>query len=310
MDISWLPKEELISLKLREIFEKSGYKKFKMTKFEEYQLYVEHKSLVNSEKVITFTDTDGKLMALKPDVTISIAKNCSATPEATEKLYYNENVYRTSKETHLFEEINQIGIECLGKIDVNAITEVTTLAWKSLNIISKNFMLDIAHIGILQSIFELMNAPVSLKETILRLLNTKNVFALKKICAESGVNPEYVQLLLEICGIRGDIAKEINKLKALCVNEDMKKSVNELLEINEKLIAEGCKKNIMLDFSIISNVDYYNGIFMHGYVKNLPRVVLSGGQYDNIMKSLNKKASAIGFALYMDELEFEEGMPC
>ena len=77
---------------LSRLYEKAGYKKYKMRKFEEYSLYLENKSFLTSEYVITFNDLSGRLLALKPDVTLSIVKNTNATPSASEKLYYTESV--------------------------------------------------------------------------------------------------------------------------------------------------------------------------------------------------------------------------
>lgn len=60
---------------IRETFSQYGYNEYKMNKFEEYDLYVKNKDFLISKNVITFTDTNGKLLALKPDVTLSIVKN-------------------------------------------------------------------------------------------------------------------------------------------------------------------------------------------------------------------------------------------
>lgn len=88
-----LRKEERISFALRELYENYGYRRYKMSKFEEYDFYVRNKESLISDGVITFTDTTGKLMALKPDVTLSIIKN-AREGEGVQKVYYNENVYR------------------------------------------------------------------------------------------------------------------------------------------------------------------------------------------------------------------------
>ena len=82
-----------VTKKLSQLFEAAGYKKYKMRKFEEYSLYLENKSFLTSEYVITFNDLSGKLLALKPDVTLSIVKNTKATKDSREKLYYRESVY-------------------------------------------------------------------------------------------------------------------------------------------------------------------------------------------------------------------------
>ena len=63
------------------------------------------------------------------------------------------------------------------------------------------------------------------------------------------------------------------------------------------------EKNIRIDFSVINDMNYYNGIVFQGFVPTIPTDVLSGGQYDNLMARMEKKSGAIGFALYLDRLE-------
>ena len=91
-----LKNDEKAIFKLRELYSRYGYMRYKVSKFEEYDLYARNKSFLISENILTFTDTDGRLMALKPDVTLSIIKNIGNASEGVHKLYYNENVYRTS----------------------------------------------------------------------------------------------------------------------------------------------------------------------------------------------------------------------
>ena len=95
-----LKNDEKAVLKLRDLYGLYGYSCFKMNKFEEYDLYGQNKEFLISDGVITFTDTDGKLMALKPDVTLSIVKNSADVLNGVKRLYYNENVYRISERTH------------------------------------------------------------------------------------------------------------------------------------------------------------------------------------------------------------------
>ena len=70
-----LKSDERALLTLRSLYKAYGYLPFKMSKFEEYDLYVRNKDFLVSDSIITFTDTAGKLLALKPDVTLSIIKN-------------------------------------------------------------------------------------------------------------------------------------------------------------------------------------------------------------------------------------------
>ena len=93
-DLARLQPKERASFALRALYEAAGCRKYHMGRFEEYGLYQENRSFLSSEQVITFTDLDGRLLALKPDVTLSIAKTAQPAPGETLKYYYHENVYR------------------------------------------------------------------------------------------------------------------------------------------------------------------------------------------------------------------------
>ena len=114
LDLNVLRPQERASLQLRLLYEQEGFRKYHMGRFEEYGLYQENRRFLSSEQVITFTDLDGRLLALKPDVTLSIAKNAQVGPGGCGRYYYQENVYRPSQESHTFREISQMGLECIG----------------------------------------------------------------------------------------------------------------------------------------------------------------------------------------------------
>ena len=94
LDLNVLRPQERASLQLRLLYEQEGFRKYHMGRFEEYGLYQENRRFLSSEQVITFTDLDGRLLALKPDVTLSIAKNAQVGPGGCGRYYYQENVYR------------------------------------------------------------------------------------------------------------------------------------------------------------------------------------------------------------------------
>ena len=135
--------EERVAFALRSLYKKYGYLPYKMSKFEAYDLYVENKEFLVGDGVITFNDTNGKLLALKPDVTLSIIKNDIDSGEKR-KVYYNENVYRISGKTKQFKELMQIGLECIGDIGIYDVYETLYLAAESLATVSENFVLDIS----------------------------------------------------------------------------------------------------------------------------------------------------------------------
>ena len=127
-----LQPKERASFALRSLYETAGCRKYHMGRFEEYSLYQENRSFLSSEQVITFTDLDGRLLALKPDVTLSIAKTAQPAPGETLRYYYHENVYRPSAESHTFKEISQMGLELLGAVGEAEVQQTVCLAAQSL----------------------------------------------------------------------------------------------------------------------------------------------------------------------------------
>ena len=130
-----LKNEEKAMMNLRTLYGNYGYTQYKMSKFEEYDLYVRNKNFLKSDQIITFNDQNGRLMALRPDVTLSIVKNTKDCGDKLCKYYYNENVYRLSNTNDEFKERMQVGLECIGNIDVYSMSEVILLAEKSLETI-------------------------------------------------------------------------------------------------------------------------------------------------------------------------------
>jgi ATP phosphoribosyltransferase regulatory subunit len=94
----------------------------------------------------------------------------------------------------------------------------------------------------------------------------------------------------------------IEEAKKICMNGAMERALGEIAEIYQALEALGYADRIQLDLSIVNDIDYYNGIIFKGYVEELGKAILAGGQYDQAMEYLGKKSNAIGFAVYMNEI--------
>jgi len=299
-----LKPEEAITLQLRCLYELYGYKKYRMGRFEEYSLYAMNKRFLASENVITFTDLDGKLLALKPDVTLSIVKNTKATKKNTEKLYYIENVYRESKESHTYKEISQMGLEIIGRVDRYAVIEILLMAEKSLNAISTNYILSISHMDFVLGFFEELNLEEEQKKRILQCIRSKNKGELMVAGKDAKLNEEELKILDKILSLCGNFAETLGKAKEIAVNTVMKEALKELESFYQVLRTLNCGKKMQLDFTMINEIDYYNGIIFQGYVEGLPRSVLAGGEYSAMMEKMGKDADALGFALYLSELQY------
>ncbi|MBE6666566.1 MAG: hypothetical protein E7603_10230 [Ruminococcaceae bacterium] len=304
LDDKMLKSGEQAVFDLRALYQRYGYAPFKMSKFEEYDLYVENKDFLVGDGVITFNDTDGKLLALKPDVTLSIIKNSKDdSKEITSKVYYNENVYRISKNTHTFKEIMQTGLECIGNIDVYAATEVVLLAVKSLEAVSEDYALDLSHLGVVSALVDRLCVSEADKKKIIRCIGEKNTHGMKELCDSLGVDKNICEKLSALISAYGKPSSVLPKLRELNAGPEAEAAIDELEIITNTLAKVGYGNRVNIDFSVVNDMSYYSGILFRGFVEGIPEGILSGGRYDKLMKKMGRKSGAIGFAVYLDLLE-------
>lgn len=298
--------EEGILSRLRELYRMYGYACFKMSKFEEYDLYGQNKEFLVSDSVITFTDTNGKLMALKPDVTLSIVKNTVDVPGLVQRLYYNENVYRISDRTHQYKEILQAGLECIGDLGAYNLCEVLRLAARSLAVIAEESVLTVSHLGVISALTADLK-PGADRMALLRCIQGKNPHGVRELCTQYGVPEGEAGLLVALTSAYGEAETVLPALRA-SVPADLPQAASLTaalgeLEATVALCGGIPGVRVCVDLSLTGDMNYYNGLIFRGYVKGIPASVLSGGQYDRLMAKMGKRSRAVGFAVYLDLLE-------
>lgn len=270
-------KKEQVANDLRALYESYGYGRYRMSNFEEYSFYLKNKNFLPSDKIATFNDLDGRLIALKPDVTLSLVKN--AAPG--DKLYYVENVYRPV--SYSYREIEQMGLETLGDVDVYVESEVLSLAAESLKAVDENNLLELSHVGLVNALIEASGAD---KKEVLHLLSRKNFDEASERFPKS---EEYLRALF---------FSDLQQAKKLL--DDKNAFVDELEYLLDYLARRGTKAQA--DFSLVDDERYYNGVIFRGYVEKVPRAILSGGRYDRLLTKMKKDFGGMGFALYLDEM--------
>ena len=297
-----LKNEEKAVFALRSLYKRYGYLPFKMSKFEEYDLYASNKDFLVSDRVITFNDTDGKLLALKPDVTLSIIKNAATDKSVKNKVYYNENVYRVSGSTGQFKEIMQTGLECIGNTDVSDTIEVICLAAKSLETVGTDFVIDISHMGILSAILDAASDNDRFKKAVTAKIAEKNAHETEALCREYGISEQATASIVSLSSMYGNMSSVLERLTAICTKGRAKAALYELRTVCDFLASESFADKIRIDFSVVNNMNYYDGVVFRGFLAGISEGVLSGGEYGKLLSAMGKDSGAVGFAIYLDLL--------
>lgn len=292
--------ENSIVSNLINIYERFGFKKIKLSKFEDYNLYNNNKDFLQTEHILTFMNLNGNLKSLRPDVTLSIVKKIlKDNDKETQKIYYIEDIYKIV--SNEYEEIPQVGVEIIGKLNNYSNLEIISMAIESLKSINKNYILEISNIDFISAIFDEINLEENLKIEILNNIYLKNKHDLEKLLNKN-VDNKYKKYILSFVELSGNYKDILKKLKSLIINKKMQKSYEELKSLSFVFELYNNFDKILLDFSIESQLGYYNGIIFKGYIKESNDIILSGGRYDKLLNKFNSNKNAIGFAIYMDKL--------
>ena len=313
--------QERLALLLRQTYEDAGFQPYRMGRFEEYGLYQENRRFLTSDQILTFTDLDGRLLALKPDVTLSIAKNAVVEPGTCGRFYYHENVSRPSRSSGAFREIRQMGVECIGAVDAAAAADTAALAVRTLSAAGQIWALEVGHMGFVLGLLDAAGVQSEHCGRLLALIRDKNAHELRKAAEALRLSPALAEDLQALFSLNGPWREVLDRAAGLARNEVMGAAVSELRALCGPLsaaareaaggtedsaaeTADGASAGeLRLDLSLVNDMDYYNGIVMQGFLIGLPRPVLRGGQYDPLAARFRPGAKAIGFALYLDELD-------
>ena len=299
--LNTLTKKELAVFKLRALYTASGYSRYKMSKFEEYDLYAKNKDFLPTEDIITFKDGQ-RLLALKPDVTLSIIKSCEDRMQGVSKLCYNESVYRPQNGGH-FKEITQVGIECLGEVAEGEVAEVIGLAGASLSGITDTYALEISSLDIISAMLDKLTLSYQGKKKMLDSIANKSVGGMLDAAKEESVKEEEIASLISLISTYGSPSEVKPRLLALKEDGAVGEAIDSFISLLEALDEREVSEHLFVDFSALGNMKYYNGVAFKGYIRGIPKCVLSGGQYDRLLARMRKNMRGVGFAFYLDELD-------
>ncbi len=291
---------------LLELFKKRGYCEIITPGLEFFDVFNLNSQYFPQENLYKLTDNKGRLLVMRPDSTMPIARVVATRLREAElplKFCYNQTVYRTEPALKgRSDEIVQTGIELIGSQQKMADLEVISTAVDSLKAFGMEFSLEIGHIGIFKELVGRLEATDKEKESIRKLIENKNFPALNDFLDTFGNNP---------------ITNALKKLPALFGGEEVFDKAEELLpddnisEILEELrdiyadISEICGNDgtITVDLGLVNKTDYYTGLIIKGYLQGHGEEVLSGGRYDRLISEFGYDVPAIGFAVNVNGIE-------
>jgi ATP phosphoribosyltransferase regulatory subunit len=198
-----------------------------------------------------------------------------------------------------YREIMQAGLECIGAVDLYAMGEVLALAEESLALIGSDYLLDVSHLGVVSSLLEGLEEDD--KQAILTEMERKNLAGVQDLGRQLGLSQDLAQRAGRLALLYGPPDQVLPELEEIVGPGN--DALEELKDLCHLLESTGHGKHLRLDFSIVGGMRYYNGVIFRGYVPGLAASVLAGGRYDNLLRRMGKQGEAIGFAVYLDQLE-------
>lgn len=290
---------------LHEIFKKSGYCEFITPGLEFYDVFNLNSSYFPQENLYKLTDSKGRLLVLRPDSTMPIARAVATRlKDATLplRIFYNQNVYRTEPSLKgRSVEIGQTGIELIGSQMKTADLEVISMAAAALKACGLNFSLEIGNIGVFKELVSRLEVSEREKEYIRQLIETKNFPALNDMLDSIG-SGNVTEALKKLPALFGG-EEVFEKAKKVMPDEKITEILDELKEIY-KDVSDICGNDIEItvDLGLVNKTDYYTGLIIKGYLQGHGDEVLSGGRYNKLISEFGYDIPAVGFAVNVDAI--------
>ncbi len=289
-----------VTQKLQSLILKKGYINFEPTFFEDYESFVLKNKRVKKEKMIKLIDTDGRILVLRPDITTSLMRQIMPRfqDDMFLKIFYNASIFSKSS-TNQIDIIRQFGVEFIGEENKTADLEIINIASSIFNLFQLEYMIEISDTRILESVMDAMSLNELEQNEFKDILYRKSMYDLRNFIENKPMIAQLKEFLYQLFSFQGNIDDLDKKLNTFKINGQIRKAFDDLKE-RIKSIAD--QENVMIDLSLVSTYDYYDGILFKGYIKGSKEEVLSGGRYDPLTESYGRRVPAIGFTLNTQEI--------
>ena len=295
--------------KLTAVFREDGYRQIMTPTFEYYDLFADDTIFSDTDEIYKLTDKSGKLMVLRPDATIPIARMAATHYKESDsdlKLMYVTTVFRSADfRAGEKREFKQAGIEYFGSDTADTDVSVIETAVRALKtIVGSDMQAEIGDAGYFNGLLEAMSGYGVLEEKsvqaeIRELTESKNIPGLRQFATEHDVPEQIREVMLSLPLLYGKPQDILPKAEKLALNDTMRKAVQNIREICSGIAEKEC---ISVDMGLINRLEYYSGMIFKIYLKKTGVIVGSGGRYDKLMKKFGRDIPAVGFGLNVDML--------
>lgn len=286
------------------VFDSYGYRDIITPSIEFYQTYQTGFDNLRDEQMYKFFDHNGKILTLRMDMTVPIAR-VVATKFKDQKppfrFRYCANVYKV-KESFAGKrnEVSDCGIELLGLKDTESDLEILLCALEVMDVMKQeSYTLEIGNVNFFHSAcadLEMREEEIS---KLADLIDRKSLSELSDYLKNLNLNEEQRSFFLELPWLCGD-ASVLEEAKPYCFNEELKKILQQLIDLQEQLKELGYEKQITFDLGKVPHLNYYSGLIFEGFIEGIGTSVLSGGRYDTLLEKFGDALPAIGFSVKLD----------
>lgn len=295
-----------IQQKLNSVLHLYGYKDIQTPTFEFYDVFRKEIGSTSTQELYKFFDREGNILALRPDITPSVARAAATLFEAENypvRLCYSGNTFiNHSSYQGRLKENTQLGAELIGLDSIEADAELIAMVADCFRKVGlKEFQISIGHVDFLNSLLKGAGLPEEAEHEIRLLISNRNFFGAEEILdgftvAESIRNG--FRMLPELTG-----AEEVlEEALAAAPDEKAEAAVLRLKEIWRLLGYYHAQDHVTFDFSMSGSYGYYTGIVFRAYTYGTGDAVVRGGRYDNLLEKFGKNTASVGFAIIIDEL--------
>ena len=292
--------------KLHDVLHAYGYQDIQTPTFEYFDVFRKEIGTISSRELYKFFDRDGNTLALRPDITPSIARAAATLFETEEypvRLCYMGNTFiNHSSYQGRLKENTQMGAELIGMDSIEADAEMLAMVVDGLKKVGlKEFQVNIGHVDFIQSLMDATGLEEEEKSEIHDLIINRNYFGVEEILDNQDAADNIKAAFQVLSELMGDV-EILDQAMEIAPNNSARLAVSYLQQLYQLLTLYGVEDHITFDLSMSGSYGYYTGIVFRAYTYGTGDAIVRGGRYDNLLGKFGENTPSIGFAIIIDEL--------